>query len=406
MTTRKIALIQYILFTMLVVATPFVVVTRYLQGAVNIFSHLSFPMLGMEIPYVAATAVLGFIAFLIWQRKNITPRRVIASLIIVVMIAISQYVQDLYGGMSVYDLQRNWHYVAYGSYIFFFFRAFHIRKMPMEKMILISFSSTILMSLFDETFQYFLSHRVFDVSDIAKDSWGSVMGLILVLFVSETYGTIKLKGKRIWKKKFSEYLTDPLSALVVVGLFSFTTVIISPLLTDHPQIIVFLILIAFVFIVELLILHFLQYKKFRIAFIAIVIIKVLLFSGSVIKNKDKFITYNTYGLTVYAGLPIPFFDFIIFPNGLPRLVDKKHFFNNTDKKWLFDQTPSILLIGSGSRGLGGKGFNEESGTYFQFHEEKLKVIQVIILETPKACEVYNRLRKEGKNVMFVVHNTC
>jgi hypothetical protein len=391
---------------MLVVMTPFVVVTRYLQGAVNLFSHLSFSLLGMDIPYVAATAISGLIAFLIWQKKNITLRRVIASLVIVAMIAISQWVQDLYGGMSVYDLQRNWHYVAYGAYIFFFFRAHYMRKMSMAKMILYSFSSTILMSLFDETFQYFLSHRIFDVSDIAKDSWGAIIGLILILFVSETYGTIQFKGKRIWKKKFSEYFTDPLSVLVLVGLFSFTTIMISPLLTDHAQIPTFLILVVFAFIIEFMILHFLQYKRLRIAFIVIVIVKVLLFSGSIIKNKGKYLTYNNFGLTVYAGIPIPFFDFIIFPDGLPRLVDKKHFFNNTDKKWFFDQTPTILLIGSGSRGLGGKGFNEEQGTYFQFHEEKLKVIQVIILETPKACKVYNRLRKEGKNVMFVVHNTC
>ncbi|NQU05493.1 MAG: VanZ family protein, partial [Calditrichaeota bacterium] len=317
MTVRRIALIQYILFTMLVVATPFVVVTRYLQGAVNLFSHLSFPLLGNDIPYVAATAVSGFIAFLIWQRRNITLRRVTASLVIVAMIAISQYVQDLYGGMSIYDLQRNWHYVAYGTYIFFFFRAFHIRKMPMSRMIFISFISTLLMSTFDETFQYFLSHRVFDVSDIAKDSWGAIIGLIIILFVSETYGTIEFKGSRIWKKKLLEYFKDPLSVLTLAGLFSFTTIMISPLLTDHSQILVFLIAVVFAFILEFSILHLLQYKKLRIAFIGILIVGGILLSGSVIKSKGKNITYNNFGMTVYAGLPIPFFDFVIFPNGLP-----------------------------------------------------------------------------------------
>ena len=46
--TRSDALIQYILFTILVVLTPFVVVTKYLQGVVQIVSHLSFTLFDVE----------------------------------------------------------------------------------------------------------------------------------------------------------------------------------------------------------------------------------------------------------------------------------------------------------------------------------------------------------------------
>ena len=97
---------------------------------------------------------------------------------------------------------------------------------------------------------------------------------------------------------------------------------------------------------------------------------------------------------------------MIYPDGLPRLVDKKHFFNNQDKKFFLDHEPSILLIGSGWAGKGGKGFNKEDGTYFTFSSLTIKSTQVIILKTQEACKLYNRLRREGKNVLFIIHNTC
>ena len=399
-------MIQFILFAILVVMTPFIVVTRFLQGAVHNISHFSFTLFGHSIPFAAMGFILAFVLFIVWQWKHITPRKIGGGLVIVGMIAISQWVQDLYGGMSIYDLQRNWHYIAYSTYVFFFFRAFNLRDLPIHKSILYSYFSAISLSLFDETFQFFLSHRVFDVSDIAKDSWGCMMGLVMIFFVSETYGTIRIDKRRFWKKRFGDYFKDPLTALVMVSLLALVTIMITPLLTDHKYAFLVLGLSVAAFAVLFVIIHYLQFKPFRIAFISIVAIIVLLLGGSVVKNHDRHITHNSYGWTVYAGIPVPFFDLMIYPNGLPRLVDKKHFFNNQDKKFLLELNSSILLIGSGSVGRGGKGFNIEKGTYFTFNHLTTKGTQVIILKTPEACRLYNRLRHEGKNVLFVIHNTC
>ncbi|MDP8240350.1 MAG: VanZ family protein [Candidatus Hatepunaea meridiana] len=411
---RSKAMIQYILFTTLVVMTPFIVVTRFLQGTVHDVSHMGFFIFGHEIPYVASAAVLGLIVFLIWQRKNITLRRIGGGFVIVGMIAISQKVQDLYGGMSVYDLQRNWHYVAYSAYVFFFFRAFNLRNLPQHKAIVYSFTSAFLLSIFDEFFQLFFSNRVFDLCDQAKDCWGCIMGLILILFVSETYGTIKIRGQRIWKKRFKDYFKDPLSAFVMVGLFALVFILISPLLTDHSQIITLVIFTLVAYAVVFVVVHFTQFKPFRIAFISLFAICVLLLTVSFVKNKDGYITHYSYhqvlsvpvGLVIYKGLPVPFFDLMIYPDGFPRLVDKKHFFNNVDKKFFLDHEPSILLVGTGWEGQGGKGFTKEEGTYFTFNNFSIKGTQIIILKTSEACKLYNRLRSEGKNVLFVIHNTC
>ncbi len=403
---RTVAMIQYILFTMLVVATPFVVVTKFLQGAVYAISHMSFTLLGHHIPFVAAGFITAFVAFLIWQRRNITPRRMVGSLIIVGMIALSQNVQDLYGGMSLYDLQRNWHYVAYSAYVYFFFRAFNLRNMPQYKAIVFSFLSAVGLSLFDELFQFFMSNRVFDVSDIAKDSWGCMMGLMMIFFVSETYGTIKLRNRRVWRKKILDYFRAPLPAMVMIGALSFLLIMISPLLTDHDQVLNFSIVVVAAYIVIFAVIHFTQYKPFRIAFISLVLVMLLLLSGSIIRNRDNYISHNSFGLLVYSGIPVPFFDLLIYPNGYPRLVDKKHFFNSQDKKFFLELEPSILLIGSGTSGNGGKGFNVEEGACFIFNQLNVKATQVIILETPEACKLYNRLRKAGKKVLFVIHSTC
>jgi hypothetical protein len=403
---KTIAMVQYILFAIFVVATPFVVVTKFLQGAVHEISHFSFRLLGHSIPIIAFSVILAFVAFLIWQRKNINSRRVFGGLFVIGMISISMYLQDLYGGMAVFDLQSNWHYITYGTYVFFFFRAHNLRHMPINKRVLYSYASAFLMSSFDELFQYFLSNRIFDVSDIAKDAWGCCMGLIVLFFVSETYGRIEFKRARIWKKRFVDYFKDPLTTLMIVWTFTFFMIIISPLITDHKYIILSFSLAAVTFAIVFAIIHFTQFKPFRIAILAVVIILVSALGVSFARNHNRNITYASYGLVVYAGLPVPFFDLLIYPNGMPRLVDKKHFFNNTDKNFLLDNKPDILLIGSGWSGLGGKGFAREEGTYMLFSNETVKAAQIVILKTPEAIKLFNRLREEGKKVLFVLHNTC
>lgn len=405
--TRKTeAMIQYIMFTILVVATPFIVVTRFLQGAVYDFSHLKFSILGAEIPYVGASIVLLFVMILIWKRRQITLRRITAGLVIVGMVAISHWVQDLYGGMSVYDLQKNWHYIAYAAYAFFFFRAFHRRGMPLNKMILYTYFSGLALSSFDEAFQYFLSDRVFDISDISKDSWGAMMGLISVLFIAETYGTIHFKLRDFWKRRLSDYFRDPLTALTICGFLPLIAVMISPMLTDFSHLKIAVTIIITLYVSTLLVIHFLQFKVFRFTFLGVVGLALLLLAGSFVIHRNDQITYNRYGLVVYKGIPVPFFDLLIYPNGLPRLADKKHNFNLQDRRFMLGQKPAILIIGSGYNGEGGNGFSVEEGTYFLFNRYRRKGTQVMILPTARACEEFNRLKAENRNVMFVIHTTC
>jgi len=97
---------------------------------------------------------------------------------------------------------------------------------------------------------------------------------------------------------------------------------------------------------------------------------------------------------------------MIFENGFFRFVDKKHVFNKRDINTIGSYTSDILLIGAGKYGKGGKGFPEDLITQFIFNKEKKNVIQIIILSTPEACVKFNQLKKEGYNVVFIIHNTC
>ncbi|MDP8205637.1 MAG: VanZ family protein [Candidatus Electryonea clarkiae] len=403
---RTESMVQYILFAILVVATPFIVVTRYLQNAVHILSHLSFSVFGRDIPYILIFGSIILLSLIFRYRKEITWRRIKAILVILIVILFAHKTQDLYTDMSFFDLQQNWHYIAYCAYVFFFFRAFNARKMSKNKMILYSFSSSLCMSTFDETFQFFMSNRIFDISDINKDALGAVFGLILVLFVSETYGTISVKLKTILKKNLVDYFKDPLSSLMLVSLFTVAFLFTSPLLTEHEYWYLNLLTGFCLFLFLMSIIHFSQYLKIRYLIAGIALITFISLSVSFAINFNKNIMYNSYGLTVYKGLPIPFFDIIIYQNGMIRLVDKKHHFRSNDRAYFFKQNPDILLIGSGSEGAGGKGFDTAKGTYFIFNKFNLKGTQVIILPTPEAYKKFNQLKEKNKNVLFVIHNTC
>ncbi len=405
-TPQREALLQYILFGVLVVATPFVVVTQYLQGMVHIISHFSFTVAGHEFPILVVLAVLAAIVLIIYFRRHFIPRRVLALMMIAGMILFSHSIMDVYLDMSFFDLQQNWHYIAYGAYIFFFFRAFYARGMQQNKMILVAFASTIGMSLFDETFQFFLSHRVFDLSDIAKDAWGAVMGLILVLFFTESYGKVPSFRQGISQKRIKDYFSKPEGAFVFVFVLTLSFVITTPLLAEHMYWHYNLLSGFLLFLLLFTVLHLQQYKRARIIIIATSALLVAGLGISYLVHKDDGITYNRHGLTVYRGIPIPFYDFVIYPNGSFRLVDKKHHFRSRDYRYFMSYEPDIIVVGSGSQGRGGKGFPKSDPVQFLFNEYTMRGTQVIILRTPEACEKYNELVREGKNVFLVVHNTC
>ena len=398
------AMVQYVLFAILVVMTPFIVVTGYVQGVAHLFSHFSFELFEIEIPYLVLFALLGLSAFLIWQRKKITLRKTAAVFFPIAMIAIAHRTQDIYLNMSFFDLQINWHYIAYCAYVFFFFRAFNARHMPQNRMIITAYFTAILMSMFDETFQYFMSDRIFDISDISKDALGVYTGLIFIFFVTETYGTISIRGKSLIQERVKDYFRKPPAIMLTLGVLTMSFIMVSPLFTEYEYCLWGIFGSIMLFLVIMLVLHFTRFKIFRLVFGVITVSGLILLTVTAIINRDNGIEYKHAGLMTYRGIPIPYFDFIIYPDGYSHLIDKKKYFRSQDKKYMLEQKPDIILIGAGSDGSGGQGFDQVQGTNFIYNQFTLKGAQVIILPAQEACSVFNRLKSEGKSVFFAVHN--
>ena len=63
-----------ILYTLLLIATPFLIVQNYLQQMIGMTSQLSFTLLGIEMPYIVAIAIIFIItlAVVLWQKIKIS----------------------------------------------------------------------------------------------------------------------------------------------------------------------------------------------------------------------------------------------------------------------------------------------------------------------------------------------
>ncbi len=102
-----------------------------------------------------------------------------------------------------------------------------------------------------------------------------------------------------------------------------------------------------------------------------------------------------FGFTVYSGIPIPFLDMKIHVNGLPGLREKTHYVSVSEVKELLAENPEAIIIGTG--------YEERVTVDPKVRELEAKII---VLETSKAIEKFNSLKKEGEKVAAIIHTTC
>lgn len=398
------ARINLALYISLLVITPFLLLQNYLQDAIGMLSAWSFYLGTLKVPYMLA-GFLALISFLAVRfRRRFTIKKAIAWTAILLMWLLGQQLSDYYLNLPFYQLQHNWHYFAYGIFAFLAYQVFSVTKMTTAKIILYTYLLTLLISTFDETMQVFISSRIFDVSDIAKDLWGSLMGMTFLFFI-HTDGELFKKGWRLRERRIKDYLNNPSALFVLLLIHSLILLYISSLLTERVYVINVVLITLSIFLVIFFIIHLTRNRTEKILFTVLFGILVILLGLSVSRNFDKNVTYNKPGMILYKGIPIPFFDVMIFENGCFRLVDKKVSFNQTDIRFLFTKASNILLIGSGTETKSRMGFPEDLESQFIFNNISGRALQVIILPTEEASRVYNRLRKEEKDVVFIIHNT-
>jgi hypothetical protein len=398
--------LHVVLYSLLLIATPFILLQNFLVETIGAISSSSFELFGRRIPIVPTAALVLAIVLLIRYRSLLTRVRIAAAVIAVLLIALAQQITDYYFGHNFYDLQQNWHYIAYGIFAFMMYRDLAPRGVALARIMLITYCAALLFSAFDEAFQMKMSSRVFDLSDTAKDVWGTLIGMMVVYLCGEHSGALLEGRRRLRHRRLRDYLDRPFSLLLLMAVFGFLFICFSSLLSDFEywkHVVLFTIASFLVFFV---LFHVSQFRWAKYSLLTVLVLAVVAQSYFFLKYRSDHIIYNRWGLTVYKGIAIPFFDVLIFPDGTFRPVDKKHYFNTRDQAFFLRHEPDILLIGSGADGLGGNGFSEKTPCHFVYNGFTRRPTQIIILRTPEACRAFNRLKREGKNVLFVLHNTC
>lgn len=398
--------LHVVLYTFLLVATPFVLLQNFLVERIAIVSSSSIEIGGVVVRIVPTTALILGIFLLVYFRSHLTRLRILAGVVVLLMIALAQQITDFYFGHNFYDLQQNWHYLAYGIFPFMMYRDLIPRRIPLTKIILITYFSAMSFSCFDETFQMHMSNRVFDMCDIAKDVWGTLLGMVLILLGGNQARALTARWRQIRHPKLKGYTKHPFSLLILIFVFALLFLCFSSLLTDSVHWKSVILLTVGTFALFFILFHASQYKWGKYGLILTLTVGLLVQSYFLVKHHSDGIIHNQYGLTVHKGIPIPFFDLMIYPDGGFRLVDKKHYFNQRDQTFFLKQRTDIILIGKGMYGKGGKGFPEETPVQFIYNKYTHQGTQLIILKNTEACRLFNRLKREGKSVLFILHNTC
>ena len=191
--------------------------------------------------------------------------------------------------------------------------------------------------------------------------------------------------------------------LIYNTLLSFIFLYISSILTETRYNAIVVLITLAVFTLLFLFIHLLQFPKLRWVMGAIagllITLQVILF----LTKKGDTLHYNKEGLVVYRGLPLPYFDVMINPNGTFRFVDKKEHFNSRDKLTILKKNADIIIFGTGDKLKKEIGFNKNMSSFFTYNSENTNVSQVIVMNTRNACEKYNNLNKLGYKVLLIIH---
>jgi hypothetical protein len=394
------------LYSALLVMTPFIMLRTYMQDALGRFSSSHVSLLGLRLPTVLAIAGVLAIAALVAVRRKIRLRHVLAGLLGLAMFRLGQLMTDYYFGHRFYEVQQNWHYVAYSIFAFMVYRDQRVRGAPLARFVLVTLGLAFVYSSFDEWFQLFINSRIFDPCDVAKDVWGAVIGVTMVLVGGRHRELADGAWRRVRQPSLRAWFRHAPSVWVLLTGIAFLFLIISSLLTDHHYLLNIALLTLGSGAVYFAVLHLSQFRWPGRALLALGVAGAIALGVSHLRHRGDGIGPHRYGWTVCRGIPVPYFDVLVFPDGRFRPVDKKHYFTPRDRIFIDKQGADIVLIGSGYRGLGGLGFPHQKGSRFVYNAQTQRGMQVIIESAAEAIAHYNRLREQGKRVLLILHSTC
>ncbi len=396
-----VVFINFYFFSLLVILTPFLMLQNFLQNAIGRASRAAIDLDFISIPYVVIIAVLVLILFFYLSRKILSKRRLLFLGFIVLFVGVGQMTADYYFNHTFYDLQHNWHYIAYGLYAYVAYRRFSYRPTPTHKVIFKIFITALLISVFDEFIQVFISNRIFDLGDCGKDLWGAMTGIIFIYFFLEDGKAFP--NFRLRNKKIKEYYTNPFSLLCLEVIFAYVFLFVASQISESIYKFQVLLITLIFFIIIFLLIHA-GVNKIARWIIRGAILAIIIWVFVAARFGTSGIQAKSPGFINYNGIPLLYFDYMIFPDGSFRTVDKKTMFTLRDKQKIEHLGSNIVLVGTGMKGQGGLGWNDILTTELLYNTFKSKIYQLIKLPNRQACETFNRLKKENKKILFIIHN--
>lgn len=392
-----------LLYILLLVATPFLLLQNYLQSVIGELSNLTYTVFNTSIPVTVTIGVVIITVILFFTYRKLNRLRIISWVVILCLFWIGQKSTDYYFNHKFYELQYNWHYFAYAIFAFLNYRVLSAKNASPQKIIALTFIYTLAISTFDELMQMPLSNRIFDIGDISKDLWGSMIGLIFIFFILEN-GKIIKDGWKIRQEKIRGYFNNPLSLLLVEIIFAYVFMVTASLLTVSSYILITVLISVLLIGIKFIIVHLSQKKISRNILIVLFAGLIITQGYFIIKYNDDNIVYYKNKLLIYKGIPVYFFDVLIYPDGTFRLVDKKKIFNQRDQQTILALSENIIVIGNGIDGSGGNGFHQKIENQFIYNEFTKQGVQIIILNNDEACDKFNALKAKNKRPVLILHN--
>ena len=140
-----------------------------------------------------------------------------------------------------------------------------------------------------------------------------------------------------------------------------------------------------------------RHCRSRRCFLAVVsLLLMLLLVPALSMFCPRKVTYAQFGLTVYGAIPVPSLDITVSPGGLLWFRDKSHFISIQEVEPLLSPDVEVLVIGTGWHGA----------VKVDPAVQEIEGIEVHILRTPAAFELFNEMVSSGRRVALIAHSTC
>ena len=134
-------------------------------------------------------------------------------------------------------------------------------------------------------------------------------------------------------------------------------------------------------------------KNTAIAISFLVVLLVAPFSSMVYPGR---VTYARFGLTVYGIITVPVLDITVGPHGSLWFRDKSHYVSIDELRPLLSYDVEVLVIGIGWH----------SAVRVDPAIQEMEGLEVRVLPTPAAFDLFNKYVAEGTVVVLVAHSTC